>query len=115
MTVQNSPQLDMHHKSQKGLQIEVQSSQTQKRPVLDPNVVVDSTFTPTMIRRSIGSRSAAKQQEAYSFLDKAAQQTNQIAAASFDVKNNSHHMPSMPATSTGTAKKLQAPKEVNAN
>ena len=36
------------------------------------DVNVDQTFTPTMMRRSIGSRSAAKENERISFLDKAA-------------------------------------------
>ena len=72
--------------------------------------VEQQTFTPNMMRRSIGSRSAAKQNERISFLDKTAQQNNQITALGFDVKNAPG--PQMPATTGHTAKKLQAVKEV---
>lgn len=67
-------QLMSHLISENNLQIDVQSAQQQHlRQALDPSQTVDQSFTPTMVRRSIGSKSAAKQQERISFLDKTAQ------------------------------------------
>ena len=57
-----------------------------------------------MIRRSIGSRSAIKQAERISYLDKAAPK-NQIEMASLEVKNP---VPAIPITAT--IKKIQAQK-----
>lgn len=67
-----------HLISDNNLQIDVQASQNQfirASDIANTNngAAVDSSFTPTMVRRSVGSHSAAKQQERLSFLDKTAQ------------------------------------------
>mmetsp|Transcript_22821 Transcript_22821/g.28277 ORF Transcript_22821/g.28277 Transcript_22821/m.28277 type:complete len:119 (+) Transcript_22821:1050-1406(+) len=64
-------------------------------------------MTPTMVRRSIGSRSTVKQLEHISFLDKAAanNHNSQIDAGSYEVKNTIGNVPS-----TVTVKKMQQAK-----
>ena len=72
---------------------------------MEPNTI-EQTLTPTMMRRSIGSRSAVKQLDHISFLDKAAasNHNSQIEAGGFEVKNPGA------VPSTVTVKKMQAAK-----
>mmetsp|Transcript_13397 Transcript_13397/g.18297 ORF Transcript_13397/g.18297 Transcript_13397/m.18297 type:complete len:198 (+) Transcript_13397:269-862(+) len=94
--------------SEKHLKIEVQSSQQRKRGLVEANAAhIEQTMTPTMVRRSIGSRSAVKQLEHISFLDKAAanNHNSQIDAGSYEVKNTIGNVPS-----TVTVKKMQQAK-----
>ena len=69
------------HISERHLHIDVQSNQQQRGPF--ETTQTDQNFTPTMMRRSIGSHSAAKN-ERLSFLDKTAHANNQTGT--FDAK-----------------------------
>lgn len=60
-----------------------------------------------MVRRSIGSRSAAKQIDQMSFLDKAAAASNKIEAGSFEVRNPLNGVGALSSTATA---KVQAAK-----
>ena len=101
--------LIMSHISEKHLKIEVQQNVHQQRGLEAQNV--DQPFTPSMIRRSIGSRSAVKNMpEQLSFLDKAATANTKIEGASFDVRNPLGNNSNAPLVTTVNMKKMQAAK-----
>lgn len=105
---QNSPMITCHHVSEKHLHIDIQQAtqlNQNKHHRLD-SINADQVFTPTMIRRSIGSQSANKN-DRISFLDKAAAANG---APNPHAMVSLHEPSTLPAAHHQAQNQLQQPK-----